>query len=116
VSPVVLIPATLAYILFGGLLLRLGAYLVPQSRAMTEVIGFSWVFGWIWLVGALAARSARVGWLLLRCWIGFVGGVLLAIGPFALLPHPATIVAGVALGVAWGSWCIMGKAHWLWRD
>lgn len=83
---------------------------VSLRRHPAAAVSFALLFGagWVWLIAGMLLGSARGGFLMLRCWVGLVGGCLIAIGPFALLPHSAMIVVGGALGIAFGSWIATG--------
>jgi hypothetical protein len=110
--------AIFAYIGLSGLALRLLEGFVSRGSRPTAalIFGLIWACGWVWLLGALALGSARGGVQLLRAWIAMVGGLSIAVAPFALIPHPATIVAGVIGGVAFGTWVVTGRAHWLHKE
>lgn len=112
------IVSILAYIGLGSLALHLLGGAVSRSWRPAAAGCFALLFfaGWIWLVAGMVLGSARSGLLMLRWWVALVGGLLVAVGPFALLPHPFTIVVGAILGVAFGSWVATGKARWLHRE
>ncbi len=114
----VVIAGIFAYIILSSLLLNLIGDVIPRGWRPTAatLFGLAFFAGWVWLVFGMSLGSARGGFIMLRWWIGLMGGMLIFVGPFALLPHPAMLVLGAILGVAFGSWVATGKATWLHRD
>lgn len=114
----IVIAGIFAYIGLGSLGLHLFGDNVPRSwrPAAAGCFALLFVAGWVWLIAGMMLGSARDGFLLLRWWVALIGGALIAIGPFALLPHPAMLLVGAVLGVAFGSWVATGKSRWLHRD
>ncbi|MFC3675028.1 hypothetical protein [Ferrovibrio xuzhouensis] len=111
----VIIAGMFIYIGLGGLMMNfvVPAFGYSHQKTAAFICGLIWIFGWIWVIGALATKSIRDGFTLLRWWVAVYGGLAIGATPIAILPHPATIVLGVILGVAFGSLVATGKIHWL---
>jgi hypothetical protein len=103
--------AVCAYALLGRLALDVAALFLPK-RTAAIVVAFPWLLGFIWLSGAVLL-GPRGGNALLRWWIGIYGGMAIAIGPFAFVPHPVILIVGAGLGFAFLTWVVHGKAEWL---
>jgi hypothetical protein len=79
----------------------------PQS--VIVILGFLSLFGLAFTIFSLVTASARVGWKLFRMWVGFIGGLFIAVGPFAILPHPVMLVVGAVLGFGFAAFCVAGR-------
>lgn len=111
------IASILAYIVLGrlGLDLVMDHVLRSWRPAAAGCCGVAFIAGWIWLIAGMMLGSARDGLLVLRWWVAVMGGLFIAVAPFALLPHPAMALIGAALGFAFAGRVATGKAWWLHR-
>ena len=87
--------------------------MLRPAQWIIAVLGFLFLLGFVFTVVSAASGSAKVGWLFFRMWVGFIGGGLIALGPFAIIPHMATLVLGAVLGCGFATWCITGKFKWI---
>jgi len=69
------------------------------------------IIGWFWILGVMMDRSATTGFLLLRGWLAVYGGMVIIVAPIVFVPHPITIIFGIACAVAWFTWLSDGKPH-----
>jgi hypothetical protein len=102
-----------------GLLGHFSLELATNSHLMSAkttalVVGFVWILGWVWGIGAVIA-GPKAGTTLLRVWAGTVIGMMIAVLPFAILRIWPVIIGGFVLGYGAASWIITGKADWLIR-
>ena len=76
-----------AYIGLSSLVLHLlgDAVSRPWRPAVAGCFALLFFAGWIWLIAGMILGSARGGFQMLRWWVALVGGLLVAIGSFALL-------------------------------
>lgn len=62
-----------------------------------------------WMLGALIVDGPSHAFHFLRYWIAVHVGLVIALLPFAVPPHPWLILAGVWVGIGVGSWIASGK-------
>lgn len=103
-APLVFIGLSIAYAIAGRVALELLGELWPR-RTATAIVGVAWLIGWVWLIGAVILGPTG-GWLLLRYWIALMGGLAIAVAPFAIVPHPGAFLLGIPAAIAFAGWCL----------